>query len=87
MNIRDLKGLGPKSEKNLAKVGITSVEEFMKSDPYDLYQRLVAEVKGINRNFIYAIIGAQENTHWQDIARERRTEILLRLDDIGLAPK
>jgi len=71
----------------LAKVGVTSVEVFMKSDPYELYQKLSAKIKGINRNFIYAIIGAQEGIRWQDVARERRTEILLRLDDIRLAPK
>ena len=87
MRIRDLKGLGPKSEKMLAKVGVDSVDEFMKSDPYRMYEKLVAEVKGVNRNFIYAIIGAQENISWQDIARERKTEILFRLDDMGLAPK
>lgn len=87
MRLRDLKGFGPKSEEILAKVDINSVEEFMRADPYDLYRRLKKEVKGTGLNSIYAIIGAQEGVHWQEVARERKTEILLKLDDMGLAPK
>ncbi|GAB3484684.1 TfoX/Sxy family DNA transformation protein [Marinomonas epiphytica] len=87
MRLRDLKGFGPKSEEILAQVDIHSVEEFMASDPYRLYQELKNKVKGTGLNSIYAIIGAQEGAHWQEIARTRKTEILLRLDDMGLAPK
>ena len=87
MKLRDLKGFGPKSEEILAKVDINSVEEFMKADPYELYKRLKEEVKGTGLNSIYAIIGAREDMHWQAVAKERKTEILLRLDDMGLAPK
>ena len=85
MQIRNLNGLGPQSEKMLQQVGIQSVEDFMRRDPYNLYQQL--HKKGLaNLNFLYAIIGAQEGVHWQEIARTRRTEILLRLDELGLAP-
>jgi DNA transformation protein len=36
---------------------------------------------------LYALIGAIEGRHWQEVKRERRTEILLRLDEMGLAPE
>jgi DNA transformation protein len=36
---------------------------------------------------LYALIGAIDDLHWLDIKRDRRTEILVRLDDMGLAPK
>ena len=87
MRLRDLKGFGPKSEEILPKVGISSVEQFMKSDPFKLYALLKEKVPGTGLNSIYAIIGAQEGEHWQEIARTRKTEILLRLDEMGLAPK
>jgi len=85
--LRDLKGFGPKSEEILAQVDINSVEDFMKVDPFELYARLKEKVKGTGLNSIYAIIGARENVHWQEVSRTRKTEILMRLDDMGLAPK
>lgn len=87
MRLKELKGFGEKSEEILAKVGINSVEEFMAIDPFELYKSLKETVPRTGLNSIYAIIGAQEGRHWQDIAREQKTEILFRLDDMGLAPK
>ncbi|MEH6443225.1 MAG: TfoX/Sxy family DNA transformation protein [Oceanospirillaceae bacterium] len=87
MRLRDLKGFGPKSEEILALVGISSVEEFMATDPFDLYKELKEKVKSTGLNSIYAIIGAQEGIHWLEVSRTRKTEILMRLDDMGLAPK
>lgn len=87
MRLRDLKGFGPKSEEILSKVNITSVEDFMATDPYDLYKELKMKVKGTGLNSIYAIIGAQEGLHWQEVSRTRKSEILMILDDMGLAPK
>jgi len=87
MRLRDLKGFGPKSEEILAKVNINSVEEFMEVDPFELYKQLKQEVKGTGLNSIYAIIGAREGIHWQEVANTRKEEIIFRLDDMGLAPK
>lgn len=85
--IRDLKGFGPKSEEIFAQVNVHSVDDFMAADPYDLYKTLKSQVKGTGLNSIYAIIGAREDLHWQEVARTRKQEILIRLDDMGLAPK
>ena len=85
--LSDLKGFGPKSEDILGQVGITSVEDFMDSDPYELYKQLKENVKGTGLNSIYAIIGAQQDLHWQEVSRTRKTETLMQLDDMGLAPK
>jgi DNA transformation protein len=59
----------------------------MKIDPFELNSRLKAKVKGTGLNSIYAIIGAREDLHWQEVARTQKTSILMRLDDMGLAPK
>ena len=85
--IRDLKGFGPRSEEIFAEVGIHSVEEFMAADPYELYAELKLKVKGTGLNSMYAILGAREDRHWQEIKQQHKTEILMRLDDMGLAPK
>ncbi len=84
--LRDLNGFGPRSEEILAKVEIHSVEEFMAIDPYDLYAK-IKPMKGIGLNSIYAIIGARDNQSWLEVANTRKIEILMRLDDLGLAPK
>ena len=85
--LRDLKGFGPKSEEILAQVGIENVADFMAIDPYELYRQLKLSVKGTGLNSIYAILGAREGVHWLEISRDRKTEVLMRLDDMGLAPK
>jgi len=87
MRLRDLKGFGPKSEEILAQVNINSVEDFMAIDPFELYKQLKKKVKRTGLNSIYAIIGAREGIHWQEVANTRKEEILFILDDMGLAPK
>ena len=84
--LKDLNGFGPRSEEILAEVGIDSVKDFMSIDPYELYA-LIKPMKGMGLNSIYSIIGARENTSWIEIKNTRKTEILMRLDDLGLAPK
>ncbi len=84
--LKDLNGFGPRSEETLAEVGIHSVEDFMAIDPYELYA-LIKPMKGMGLNSIYSILGARENVSWIEIKNTRKTEILMRLDDLGMAPK
>jgi hypothetical protein len=46
----------------------------MSVDPYQLYARLKKEVKGTGLNSIYAILGARENRHWQEVKKTSKTE-------------
>ena len=82
-----LRGLGPRSREHLAALGITSDAALRAEDAFALYARLKAHWPGASLNLLYALIGAQEDLDWRTIARERRTEILLRLDAMGLAPR
>lgn len=83
----DWQGLGPKSREQLAAIGIDSPDALRAADAFEVYARLKARWPGANRNLVYALLGAQEGRDWRDIARERRTEVLLRLDALGLAPR
>ena len=86
MKITDLKSFGPKSEAMLADIGITSAEAFLAMDPYDVYAKLVTHGYSGNLNMMYAILSAHDDIDWLEIAQTRKMEILLRLDDMGLAP-
>ena len=82
-----LRGLGPRSREHLAALGITTGDALRAQDAFDLYIRLRARWPGAGLNLLYALVGAQEDRDWRQIARERRTEILLRLDALGHAPR
>lgn len=85
--LRDMKGLGPRCAAWLPLVGIETPAQLRAADPFDVYARLRAVVPGFGLNGLYALIGAIEDCDWRVIARERRAEILLRLEDLGLAPR
>ncbi|RZL31922.1 MAG: transcriptional regulator [Rubrivivax sp.] len=80
-------GLGPKSREQLAAVGIRTPGQLQACDAFEVYARIKARWPGASRNLVYALLGAQEGMDWRVIARERRTEVLLRLDAMGLAPR
>lgn len=82
-----LPGFGPKSSQALVKIGITTAEQLCALDPYDVYAQLKIEVPGTSMNFLYGLIAATEGSDWREVCRTRRSEILMRLDDMGLAPK
>jgi DNA transformation protein and related proteins len=82
-----LRGLGPKSLAALAAIGVHSAPELRRRDPFEVYAALKARDPATSLNFLYALIGAVENVHWLEIKRTRRSAILLRLDEMGLAPR
>ena len=68
-------------------IGIESIEQLRARDPFEVYAELKVKVPGTSLNFLYALIGAIDDVHWQEVKRTRRTEILLRLDEMGIAPR
>lgn len=86
-DIAHLQGLGPKSRDMLQAIGIVQAEQLMEADAFALYAQLKSAFPSTSLNFLYAILGAQNSCHWQDIKNTRRLEILLRLEEMGLAPK
>ena len=66
---------------------LRDVEALKARDAFEVYGALKARWPGASRNLLYALLAVQEGGDWREIARERRTEILLRLDAMGLAPR
>lgn len=82
-----LPGFGPASSRALAAVGVTTLSALRGRDPYKLYGELKARDSKVSLNFLYGILAAQEGCDWRVVQRTRRAEILLALDELGLAPR
>ena len=82
-----MRSLGPVSQRLLRQVGITSAAQLAAADPFLLYAALKARDARVSLNLLYALIGAIEDRDWREVARSDRTRILMRLDELGLAPK
>jgi len=81
VKIRDLNGLGPKSEKCLAEIGVNTSDDLRKIGPVRAFMRLKNECSvkpGLN--FLYAMVGALEGRHWAEIARSEKGRLLMELD-------
>ena len=77
-------GLGPTSRTWLAGIGITTAEHVAAQDPFEVYARIKAAQPRASLNLLYALIGAVEGRDWREVARQDRTGILMRLQDMGL---
>jgi len=81
MKLRQLKDLGPKSEKHLLEIGITTPEVLEKVGAVRAYIRLSKESRvKPSLNFLYAMVGALENQHWIDIANTEKGRLLMELE-------
>jgi DNA transformation protein and related proteins len=82
--LSELRGLGPRSVGMLVEAGINTPAKLRQAELYKLYQRIKIKHPRTSLNLLYAMMGAVDNVDWRDIAKERRSEILMRLDDMGL---
>jgi DNA transformation protein and related proteins len=82
--LSELRGLGPRSVEMLVQVGINTSAQLRNADLFELYRRIKTQHPRTSLNLLYAMIGAVDGADWRDIAKERRSEILMRLDDMGL---
>ena len=81
MKLADLKGLGPKSEKCLNEIGILTPDDLKAMGAVRAFIKLKKECSiKPSLNFLYAMVGALENKHWVDIARNEKGKLLMSLD-------
>lgn len=84
--IAELRNLGPKTEAMLAQIGIHTATDFLALDPFVVYAQLHQAGIKMGLNGLYAMMAAQEDLAWQTVAQTCKEAILMRLDDMGLAP-
>jgi DNA transformation protein len=87
LRIRDLRNLGPKTEKMLAQIGIRTVTELRRRGAVHTYHELRRAQVTSSLNLLWALAGAlepwPEGRHWREIARgDARLSLLLALDDL-----
>jgi TfoX-like protein len=81
LKLRDLKGLGPKSESWLHEVGIKTPEELRAIGAVGAFIKLTDECSTKpSMNFLYAMVGALENEHWTKVAKSERGRLLMELE-------
>ena len=82
--LSELRGLGPVSVAMLGSVGITNAAQLRKADIFLLFKKIKTLHPRTSINLLYALLGAVDDQDWRAVARERRTEMLMRLEDMGL---
>lgn len=85
--IRDLAGLGLKSEVSLATVGIYTVDDLRAIGPVMVFYRLKNLARSMGKsgpslNFLYALVGAVSEVSWLEVARTQREQLLMELDSL-----
>ena len=80
--IRELKGLGPKSEKLLHEIGIFTREDLESTGVAETFLKLQAHCKEkVSLNFLYAMQGALDDIHWTAVTREQKAYLLSRVEE------
>ncbi|MCC7463441.1 MAG: TfoX/Sxy family DNA transformation protein [Gammaproteobacteria bacterium] len=87
LRIRDLRNLGPRSEEQLARIGVQGVEELRRRGAARTYVELRRAGVVNTLNMLWALAGAlepwPEGTHWRAVARgEARLSLLLAVEDL-----
>jgi len=79
--LRDLKGLGPKSEILLIEVGINTEEELREIGAIRAFIRLNKKCNTKpSLNFLYAMVGALEGEHWLNVAKHEKGQLVMELE-------
>ncbi|MDO8284611.1 MAG: TfoX/Sxy family protein [Rhodoferax sp.] len=71
----------PKSQQVMAKAGISSVEQLRKIGSVAAYVRAKRTGANVSLNLLWALEGTISGLHWQEVARDHRTSLLLALED------
>ena len=71
-----LRNIGPKSAAWLRQVGLRTREDLAAAGTVDAFMRVKRAGFKPTLNLLYAIEGALQDCHWQEIPDERRSELV-----------
>ena len=79
-SLQQLPNLGPKSIQMLASAGIHSLDQLQRLGSVAAYVQVKKVAPAASLNLLWALEGALTGLHWQDVARDHRTSLLMALD-------
>lgn len=80
-HLAHLPNLGPKSQAMLVAAGIHTLADLHRLGSVAAYLQVKRQGGGASLNLLWALEGAISGLHWQEVAREHRTSLLLALED------
>jgi DNA transformation protein len=80
-SVATLPNLGPKSQQMLQAAGIHSLEDLRALGAVAAYVRVKRLGGNASLNLLWALEGALTGLHWQEVAKEHRTSLLLAVED------
>lgn len=72
--------LGPESKAWLAYIGIDTLAQLQARDAVQVYGAIKSQQAKASINLLYALVGAQQGVHWQEVARHQKMDLLMRLE-------
>ena len=75
-----LLNIGPKSSAWLRQVGIKTEQDLREAGAVEAFLKVKRASFKPSLNLLYAIEGALQGCHWQQVSSERRSELLLAVD-------
>ena len=71
-----LRNIGPKSAAWLRQVGLRTQEDLVAAGPVDAFMRVKRAGFKPSLNMLYALEGALQDCHWQEVPEARRAELV-----------
>lgn len=81
-DVVQLPNLGPASAEWLRQVNIATVAELKKTGAVQAYLRVQKLGVKPSLNLLYALEGAIRGSHWLEVKRQDKTELLAMLDSV-----
>ena len=76
VRLRDLRNLGPASERALHAVGIETPEQLDELGPAAAYVRLREADSRVSRTFLWALAGAALDLDWRELPDQVKADLL-----------
>ena len=71
-----MRNIGPKSAAWLRQVGLHTPEDLAEAGPLEAFMRVKRAGFKPSLNLLYALEGALQDCHWQEVPDERRVELV-----------
>jgi hypothetical protein len=75
-----IRNVGPKSAAWLKQVGVRSEDDVIRLGALECFMKVKRAGFKAGLNLLYALAGAEDGCHWQELSAERKQSLLIALD-------